>query len=309
MGLLQGLIHLLQLGQVWGYGGTGDTGVMEPGGAWRQRHGAAGTWVGMAARRLQEGLAGYGGSGWGWRGEAGAQAAGGGTRIKLSAAPAGWVVGKSPQPWAQGRGVWVGAMGVGEELQPSSVPQPCHPCCQVVLGLLGTCLAMAVWSWGCEVIMLGPELLEAPVLISLCLWGGGQGDAGGLQPAQALLLPHPSPGDRRVVWAGQAADRRAGAAPGPSPASLQTPQMPNGAFLAPSWAVPWSQPRVLPAPTPGAGEEPGAGTKRLWRSWCREGRQRQIPGTMRGAGSTPGSGFYPVSPPECCSRDSLLDPC
>lgn len=136
---------------------------------------------------------------------------------------------KSPQWWGRAlscghREVWVGAVGVGEELQPSSVPQPGHPCCQVVLGLLGTSLAMAVLSWGCEVFMLSPEHLEAPVLISLYLWGGGQGGAGGPQPVQALLLPHPSPGDRLVVWAGQAADRQAGAAQGPSSASLHTPQ-------------------------------------------------------------------------------------
>lgn len=120
---------------------------------------------------------------------------------------------------------------MGEELQPSSVPQPGHPCCQVVLGLLGTSLAMAVLSWGCEVFMLGPEHLEAPVLISLYLWGGRQGGAGGPQPVQALLLPHPSPGDRLVVWAGQAADRQAGAAQGPSSASLHTPQIPKVMLL------------------------------------------------------------------------------
>lgn len=96
---------------------------------------------------------------------------------------------------------------MGEEPQPSLVPQPCHPFCQMVLGLVGTCLAMAVWSWVCEVIMLGPEHLKAPVLISLDLWGGGQGGAGCSQPVQVLLLPHPSPGDSLVVWAGQAADR------------------------------------------------------------------------------------------------------
>lgn len=124
---------------------------------------------------------------------------------------------------------------MGEELQPSSVPQPGHPCCQVVLGLLETSLAMAVLSWGCEVFMLGPEHLEAPVLISLCLWGGGQGGAGGPQPVQALLLPHPSPGDRLVVWAGQAAGRQAGAAQGPSSASLHTPQMPKVML---SWHLP-----------------------------------------------------------------------
>lgn len=99
--------------------------------------------------------------------------------------------------------VWVGAVGAGEEPQPSLVPQPCHPCCQVMLCLLGTCLAMAVWSWGCEATMLGPEHLKGPVLISLDMWGGGQGGAGGSQPVQALLLPHLSPGDRLVVWAGQ----------------------------------------------------------------------------------------------------------
>lgn len=105
--------------------------------------------------------------------------------------------------------MWVGALceGVGEEPQRCLMPQPYHPCCQVVLGLVGTCLAMAVWSWACEVIMLGPHHLKAPVLISLYLWGGGQGGARCSQPVQALLLPHPGPGDSLVMWAGQAAGR------------------------------------------------------------------------------------------------------
>lgn len=104
-------------------------------------------------------------------------------------------------------------------------------------------------------IMLGPEHLEALVLTSLYLWGGGQGGAGGSQPVQALLLPHPSPGDRLVVWAGQAADRQAGAAQGSSSAPLQTPPDAQGdVFLAPSSAVPRTQPHALPAPAPRAGK-------------------------------------------------------
>lgn len=189
----------------------------------------------------------------------------------------------------------------------SCSPAPCHSPAIRAARWCWACWGPAWlwWSWGCEVFMLGPEHLEAPVLISLYLWGGRQGGAGGPQPVQALLLPHPSPGDRLVVWAGQAAGRQAGAAQGPSSASLHTPQMPKVMLSS----VPWTQPHALPAPTPGAGEEPGTGTERLSRSWCREGRQWQIPGTMHGAGSTPGSGFHPVSPPECCSRGSSLNPC
>lgn len=76
MGLLQGLILLLKLGQGLRFVGRGHMGVMEPGGAWRERHSAAGTWVGITAWRLQEGLARHGEMGGDGEVKAGAQAAG-----------------------------------------------------------------------------------------------------------------------------------------------------------------------------------------------------------------------------------------
>lgn len=111
MGLLQGLVPLLQLGQVWRHGGHGARMGLE---------GVAG------CSRDMEGITGCStedtdgdGRVWGVLGgdgevQQGPRQVGGGTGINLSAATAGWVVGESPQ---QSPAVGVGrSCGCGQEL-------------------------------------------------------------------------------------------------------------------------------------------------------------------------------------------------
>lgn len=99
MGLLQGLIlSLLKLKWGWRYRGWGAHGGH---GARPGLEGAAQCSRDMGGDNSVEtsgGVVWAWGNGWGWRGEEGAQTAGGGTGINLSAAPERWVVEKSAQP-------------------------------------------------------------------------------------------------------------------------------------------------------------------------------------------------------------------